>query len=166
MARMIYAAMPESAELQAAIGRVAVRRGQMDLVLRMTIKSICEVSPEEARRATVGIMSGQLRKRIEQLAKKRIGDGPALLRLQSLLHQCRDASERRNGLLHGVFARELDGPELFLPDGGDPGPVPTVSELDALAADLEAVTKKLNFARLDGFLKDAIEQSKPIKAGS
>jgi hypothetical protein len=163
--RMIYMAMPKRATIQAAIGRVAVRHGQMDHVLRMTIKSICEVSPQEARRATAGVMSGKLRERVEHLARKRFGDCPALLRLQALLKQCRQASEERNRLLHGVFAQELDGPELFMGDG-EPGPMPTLRELNALAAEMDVVTKELNDARFGGFLSDAIKQSKPIKAGA
>ena len=165
MAKMIYFATPESQELQAAIGRVAARHGQMDFILRMTIKSICEISPQEARQATAGVMSGQLRERVEKLARRRFGDGPFLLRLQALLHKCRIASEERNKLLHGVFARELDGDDVFLGDG-DPGPLPTVPELNALAAELKAVTDELNHARLEGFLKQAIEQSRPIRAGN
>jgi hypothetical protein len=55
----------------------------------------------------------------------------------------------------------MDGSELFLGDG-EPGPIPTVPELDALAAELEAVTNELNHARLEGFLREAIENSKPI----
>jgi hypothetical protein len=165
MAGMIYFAVPESPELQAAIGRVAARHGQMDFVLRMTIKSICEVSPQEARRATAGIMSGLLRERVERLARKRFGDGPALVRLQSLLYKCRVASDERNTVLHGVFARELDGGEIFLGDG-EPGPLPTLPQLEALELQLKTVTDEINQARLEGFLKEAIEQSKPIKAGS
>jgi hypothetical protein len=162
---MIYMAMPERPKIQAAIGRVAIRHGQMDFVLRMTIKSICEVTPKEARLATAGLMSGKLRERIEQLAKKRFGDGPALVRLQALLRRCRQAADERNRLLHGVFAKELDGPELFMGDG-EPGPMPKLQELNALATEMNAVTNELNRARLDGFLAEVIKQSKPIKAGS
>jgi hypothetical protein len=136
----------------------------MDFLLRMTIKSICEVSPQEARRATAGIMSGQLRERVEKLARKRSGDGPALVRLQALLYKYRLASDERNKVLHGVFARELDGDDVFLGDG-DPGPLPTLKELEDLEMQLKAVTDELNHARREGFLKEAIEQSKPIKAG-
>jgi hypothetical protein len=165
MAGMIYFAVPESPELQAAIGRVAARHGQMDFVLRMTIRSICEVSPQEARRETDRIMSGKLREEIEELARKRFGEGPALVRLQELLCKCRLASDERNKLLHGVFARELDGDDVFLGDG-NPGPMPTLPELEYLEARLKTATDELNNARLDGFLKEAIEQSKPINAES
>jgi hypothetical protein len=164
--RMIYMAMPEDSELQAAIGRVAVRHGQMDHILRMTIKSICEVTPQEALLATNGSMSGQLRQRIEKLARKRFGDGPALVKLQAILRRCQKLSGQRNKLLHGVFARELDGPDLFLEDGYDPGPPPTVPELDALCSELDVVINELNLARIEGFLQEALTQSKPIKAGS
>jgi hypothetical protein len=120
---MVYMAMPRGLNLPAAIGRVGVRHGQLDFILRMTIKSICEISPKEARRATARVMSSKLRERVESLAKKRFGDGPALLRLQALLERCRRTSEERNKLLHGVFARELDGSDLSMEDG-DPGPLP------------------------------------------
>jgi hypothetical protein len=117
--RMICMAMPEDPALQADIGRVRVRHGQMDFILRITIKSVCEVSAKDARIGTAGTMSGQLRKRVEQLTRKRFGDGPA----------------------------------------------PTVQELDALEAEIAAITNELTRARFDGFLKEPIGASKPIKPG-
>ena len=162
---MVYMAMPRNSKLQAAIGRVAVRHGQLDFILRMTIKSIREISPKEARKETARVMSGKLRERVENLARKRFGDGPALRRLQELLERCRRTSDERNMLLHGVFARELDGPDLFMGDG-DPGPLPKVRELNALAKELDDLTNELNHARFEGgFIYEAIKQSKPIKAG-
>jgi hypothetical protein len=161
---MIYMAMPEGTKLQAAVGRVSIRHGQMEFVLRMTIKSLCEVSPEEGRLATARLTGRELRERIEALAKKRFQDGTVLARLQALLERSRQASKERNELLHGVFAKELDGDELFMGDG-DPGPLPKLAELNALATRMADLTKELNLARLDGFLSEAIRQSKPFKVG-
>ena len=36
-------------------------------------------------------------------------------------------------------------------------PIPTVAELEALATTFEAVGQELNIARLEGFLKEALE---------
>jgi hypothetical protein len=44
--------------------------------------------------------------------------------------------------------------------GREFGPIPTVAELEAVADDLAQIAKDLNLARLDGFLRDAIEGSR------
>jgi hypothetical protein len=154
--------IPKSPKLQAAIGRVAILHGLMELVLRMTIKSICEMSPGEAQRTH--ITAGLLLPSIEKVAQKRFGDGPAVDKLQTLLDRCRVLSKERNKLMHSVFARASDGVEVFL-GSGDLEPLSTVQRLDTLATEIKAVTDKLNHARRKGFLKKAIEQSKPIKLG-
>ncbi|MEA2780953.1 MAG: hypothetical protein QOK29_2497, partial [Rhodospirillaceae bacterium] len=82
------------------------------------------------------------------------------LRLQAILEQCRLLSTRRNELLHGLFAAELDGEEVFRAAGLRFRPAPKMAELDELAADLETVTGQLNTARLDGFLSEAIAATK------
>jgi hypothetical protein len=42
--------------------------------------------------------------------------------------------------------------------------IPTVAELDAVADQLHLVANDLNFARLDAFLKDALERSATARA--
>ena len=52
MAWLIYMLMPEDPAVLAAVGKIALRHGQLDHVLRMTIKSLTGVSMNEALDAT------------------------------------------------------------------------------------------------------------------
>jgi hypothetical protein len=157
---MITFAMPEDQALLAAIGKAAVRHGQLDYGLRMTVKSIAGVSIGEALDATERTPSGQLRQRIAKLAKRRFGESATLVRLQALLTRARRATDRRNALLHGLFAAELDGRPLHRSDGKNWGDLPAVKDLEDLADELFAVLGELNRERLDGFLHRALQETR------
>jgi hypothetical protein len=94
-------------KILAAIGAIALRHGQLDNALRMTIKDLTGVDQTEALDATVRDGSGELRERIRKLARQRLGDGAALVRLQALLTRVRRATDKRNELMHAVWGVEL-----------------------------------------------------------
>ena len=87
-----FLVMPEDSELMAAVGAASVRHGQLDHVLRLTVKTILGLSPREALLATDRQTSSELRKRVRLLAKQRAGDGEHLARLDALLARSRHAS--------------------------------------------------------------------------
>jgi len=122
----------------------------------MTIRTLAEVSIEEALDATAFVGSGALRDRIQKLARSRLGEGQALLKLQAILERCRRATEKRNDWIHSIWARELDGdPQLRTSDHKWTKP-PGVEELQALADEIGRLTEELNRARLDGFIFEAL----------
>jgi hypothetical protein len=83
--RFIYPDVPEDPDLLRALATVGIRHTHLDHMLRMTIKTLTNVTPREALDATSVTGSAALRKRIWKLAKTRIGDGTALVRLEALL---------------------------------------------------------------------------------
>jgi hypothetical protein len=85
MAWMIHMAIPEDQAILAAVGKIALRHGQLDHVLRMTIKSLTGVSANEAIDATARQGSRKLRERIRKLARRRLGEGVALVQLEAIL---------------------------------------------------------------------------------
>jgi hypothetical protein len=107
--RMVTFHIPEDPALLAAFGTVGLRHSQLDHMLRMTIKSLSGVSIPEAMDATMFQGSKMLRSRITKLAKSRLGEGKAFIQLQALLERCRRATEKRNALIHNVWAREMGG---------------------------------------------------------
>ena len=158
--RIITFHVPSDERLLAAFGEVALRHEHMNHILKMTIKSLTGVTLGEALAATMFESSGQLRERVRKIARKRLGEGAALVKLQALLANCRRLTERRNELVHGLWAQELDG-EAHVRDGyGGTKPLPTVEELRTLARELEQLAGHLNFERLEGFLRQALEPSK------
>lgn len=156
--KMISFHVPTDQSLLSAFGEVALRHEHMNHILKMTIKSLTGVTPGEAIAATMFESSAQLRDRVRKIARKRLGDGAALVRLQALLGHCKRLTERRNELVHGLWAQELDGEAHVRDAYGGTKPLPTADELLALAREMEQLTGQFNFERLEGFLKQALER--------
>lgn len=152
--------IPEDRELLAALGIITLRHSHLDHILRMTVKTLSEVSIEQAKDATAFEGSGVLRHRIRKLAKRRLGEGAALIQLQALLECCRRATEKRNILIHNIWAQELDGEPKVQTQNHKWEPLPTIDELNALSTELSSLASELNNARLDGFLSQALAVTK------
>ena len=153
---MIYPGLPEDQEVLIAIGKIALRHGQLDYALKMAVRSLSGITISEALDATARQSSRELRERVRRLARKRLGEGEVLVRLDAILERSRQAAEKRNELLHGLWAHELDGEPVIRTQGHEFRPIPAVVALEAVADDLSRVAKDLNHARLDGFLRDAL----------
>lgn len=157
--------LPEDERLLAAVGRVAILNSLLDRILRMTVKSIEGITIEQALDATRGQGASELRKTIRKLAQKKLGMCSELMRLRAILGRAERATDHRNELIHRVWSQRLDGDAGLLDDRGHLMPIPTVGELDARAAELQAVAKELNDARLEGFLKEALDRILPRRVG-
>ena len=156
-AKMVTFHVPSDERLLSAFGEVALRHEHMNHILKMTIKSLTGVTPAEALAATMFESSAQLRDRVRKIARKRLGEGAALVKLQAILANCKRLTERRNELVHGLWAQDLDGDAHVRDAYGSTRPLPTVEELRALARELEQLTGQLNFERLEGFLRQALD---------
>jgi hypothetical protein len=105
--------------------------------------------------------SSALRGRIRKLAKQRLGEGTPLLKLQALLERAQRCTARRNELLHSVCGREIEETAAQLRNNDHTWKsYPNVSELNDLATELDAVTNELNEARLEGFIRRAMDERK------
>ena len=161
MASFVYFHVPADRALLAALGEMALRHEHLSHVLRMTIKSLANLRPEEALDATAYDGSRQLRERVRKLARQRLGEGEPLLKLQALLERCNRATDKRNELMHGIWAQELDGEPVRRGNDHTLHPLPTVPELEALSHEIDDLTKTLNTARLEGFLAQAMAKHAP-----
>lgn len=155
-ARFVSFHVPQDQELLAAFGEVALRHEHMNHILRMTIKSLAGLTPAEALAATRYESSRQLRDRAKVLARKRLGEGRPLLKLQAMLNTCGSLTDKRNNLVHGLWAKELDGDAHVRDAEGCARPLPMLQELRQLAKEIEDHTKIFNFERLEGFLAKAL----------
>lgn len=153
---MITFHVPDDKDLLAAFGEVTLRHEHLNHILRMTIKTLARLTPEEALDATAYDGARQLRKRIRKIARKRLGEGETLLKLQALLERCKRATDKRNELIHGIWAKELDGEPLRRAADHTWHPLPSAKELLELAEELRTLTETLNGARLEGFLSEAL----------
>jgi hypothetical protein len=143
------------AEFLRALGEASVRHGHLDHILRMTIKTLTGLSVQDALDATERDTSSMLRRRVRKLARQALGEGKALLALEAILERCNRAARLRNDLIHGLFAKELDGEEVVR-HGEEWIPPPTKEKLEVLARDLELLVNQLNHERLHGFLAEAL----------
>jgi hypothetical protein len=156
--KMITFHVPDDKELLAAFGEIALRHEHLNHILRMTIKSLADLTPAEALAATKYEGSRQLRDRIRKIARRRLGEGAPLLKLQAILTNCEKLTNKRNELVHGLWAQELDGEAQVRDAYGNSRPLPTSLELLELAKEIEQLTGHLNFERLQGFLKQALSE--------
>jgi hypothetical protein len=148
--------VPGDQELLAAFGEVALRHEHLNHILRMTIKTLSQVSVQEALDATVYTGSRELRERIKKLARQRLGEGTALLKVQAMMQQCERVTQKRNELIHSVCAMEVDGEAHLRRADQTTRLLPTIQELAELSTEIESLTKSLNLARLEGFLLEAL----------
>jgi hypothetical protein len=145
-----------SARVLSAIGKVAVRHGQLDYALRMMVRTLTGVSIDDALAATEGTMSRDLRQRVRQLALKKFGDGTVLIRIDALLQRASAATQRRNELLHGLWVNELDGEPMFRNKGAAFERSPRIKDLTSVADALAKIRDDFNEARLHGFIAQGL----------
>jgi hypothetical protein len=155
--------VPTDAEVLKAIAIVTLRHNQLDHMLKYVLKSIAAVTIEEAFDATLHDGSWTLRERLRKLARRRLGDGTALVKFQALLGRCERATEKRNDLVHSVWEQDASGGETRVRDRNSAAKAPpTAEELNALGEELHQLAFELNEARLGGFLSEALEAKKPV----
>jgi hypothetical protein len=150
--------MPHESILQ-ALGKISLLHSRLDHILKMTLKTLAEVRVAQALDSTAFESSSSLRGRIKTLARKRLGEGKALIRLQALLERSRRATEKRNELVHSVWAREEDGAETSaaaILACREWKPMPTVADLETLATELNTLIVELNQARV-GFIQEEMK---------
>ena len=153
--------VPEDKDLLAILGEITLRHKHLNHILKMTIKTLANLKPAQAIDALKYTGSSELRKRINKLAKNRLQEGQALLKLQAILTRAERLTEQRNKLIHGLWAQELDGVSGLHIVPGEIEPIPSIDKLNQLACDIKTLTEELNQERLEGFLKIALDE-KPI----
>lgn len=156
---MIMFYVPEDKELLSILGEITLRHEHMNHILKMTVKSLANLTPAQAIDALKYTGSGELRKRVNKLAKNRLREGEALLKLQAILIRAERLTEQRNKLTHGLWAQELDGESGLHTVPGEIEPLPSLEKLKQLASDIQSLTEELNRERLEGFLKMALDEN-------
>jgi len=84
--------LPTDERLLGALGRIAILNSHLERVLRMTIKSIENMTSEQALDATRRLGARELRKIIIKLAKKKLGEGSELMRLRAIIGRAERAA--------------------------------------------------------------------------
>ena len=116
-------------EHAAAFGKVAIYHANLDHALKLMVKSLCDLEPKEALRATSRQGSSALRERIRKLAYQRFGEGTALVKLDALLCEARLVTDERNHALHSVLAETRDGEVVWVDERSGHRPAATREQL-------------------------------------
>jgi hypothetical protein len=145
-------------EILRALGRVAARHGFLNHVLIRTIKTLARMSIQEADTKFARYGNARLRELVEKHASQRLGEqAEATVKLLALLAEAKSVTEKRNLVVHALWARDMDSDERILIDGGSNLAPPTATEIDQLATEILAVATTINNARLRGFLHEALQ---------
>ena len=155
--------VPNDPEILAAIAEVTLRHSHLDHMLRMMVKSLTGVDVRTAISATYRLGSARLRDRVRRLAKKRLGDGRDLIRLEDILNRCAILTSKRNRLTHNIWAQQVGetelGEQMVQNDDLEWESIPTVGDIQVLANGIRVIQEEMNNARLNGWLRDAIERT-------
>src|SRR3569833_64039 len=150
--------LPDAPGLLEAAGRVALAHVQLELMLRMTLKTISGLSVKDALDATQNTKSWELRKLIVGLFKEKTADKTRRLELAAILGRCEKLSGKRNHLLHNAWAISHDGSIVAKGINHAWGQAATATDLNQLAQEIGNEVNALNQARLNGFIRTALDE--------
>lgn len=159
-ARILSLEIPADVDLLQAAGRVAFAHGQLEHVLRMTVKSLTGLSVQEALDATASMKVYELRDKIKKLFRQRTRDESAKSKLDALLNKAKRLSDKRNTLIHRPWAKDSQGRWVVKEEDHQWGQPPSVEALNQLADEIHRTAIELNTARLSGFVKEVASGSR------
>lgn len=139
---------------------VTVCHAHLDYMLQMTIKTVAGLTAVEAQAATADQTSSEMRKRLRQLAKQRLGEGVPLCKLDALLSRARDATYERNRLVHGLCIADKEGKLHLKGKGAKAETYPDALKFIGLVEEITQIVSDLDHCRRKGFLKEALEKKK------
>src|SRR5690349_746374 len=107
------------AKICEGFGAIAIRAAQLDHALRLCFKDFCGITLREALEGTADDTASELRRRLKRLSRQRLGEGGPLVRFHALLTRAREASSRRNHVLHAVVVTPIELGETSEPSDED-----------------------------------------------
>lgn len=138
-------------EIALTVGRITIRHGQLDHVMRLAIKRMLGISIDDPgyASATKG-MSKDLREKVMKRASERYVDEPEKLELmESLLDQAESVTRIRNRLTHSVWM-QVEGQPPMMYDKDGRYSIPTIGELQVIERQLDIMQRVLNILTQPG----------------
>lgn len=142
----------EYPELLSVLGMLAVSHGNLEMIQIMCLKTLEELSADEAIKNYRQKPASDLRKRIHEIIKPDLEGGEpinkAAQRIEKLVNKARCVSEQRNDLIHCFWGKH-EGHWVVSPDETQWNPMPDVAVVKDLSLRILQVTNELNSERLD-----------------
>ncbi len=160
---MLELTIPNSPDLMEALGRMAIAYTLLELVLRYTVKTLSGLSIEEALEATSKERIAETRQRVRRLFVEKKPTAIETTKLDALLGKASRLTEKRNGYLHSAWSVSPAGRAIIKTEDHSWGTAPNKDEVEGVASELFELSKKINSARLDGFIHE-VAQRQPLNA--
>jgi hypothetical protein len=143
-------------EVMAELGRLVIMQGHLEYVLKMTFKSLQDISIVEALQRTNKATGKALREKVEKLAREKLIEGEALEQLLNLIERAWKAAEIRNQFVHNVWAR-VNFDQLHLQNNNHSWrKAPTKNEIENLTTEISNIVCVLNESRLSGIIAEKL----------
>ena len=135
------------------IGAIVIKHGQLEHVQKIALKRLLKITIHDERyvHEVQGLLSRDLRKKIDAHIKTSALDQPTKVQLVKLLKEARRVSTERNKLVHSVWSRELRNnaregrrPLMLRDKGNAPVSIPSIADLRKLASEIDIVRNQLN----------------------
>lgn len=153
-------AIPTKPGLIEALGRLAIAHTHLELILRYTVKTLSELSVTEALDATNRNRISDVRNKIKRLFKEKKPLPSEEVQLDALLGESTRLSQERNDYLHSAWSETESGEALLKQENYQWGPAPSQSEVDHIASSILQLGRKINDARLHGFISQVVKRHK------
>jgi hypothetical protein len=150
---------PNRPELQAALGRLVIAHTHLEWILRYTVKTLSGLpkSLDPTKRKSISF----LRKKSKRLFKKHHPSAAEKSRLDELLEKAKLLSEKRNSFLHRAWAKAPEGQAILHGEGLQVEAAPSDAAIERVTSDILALGKKINYARLHGFIHEVVQRQPP-----
>jgi hypothetical protein len=136
------------------LGRLVVAHGNLEMVQIMCLKILEKLEPDEAVKKYRGTQASKIRKKICNCIDTSSLAANDKEEIDKLISKARDLSDQRNSLLHRFWGT-IDGKWLTSPDEAKWEPLPNHAVIEDLTERIQALTKKINYSRMEGKILQA-----------
>ncbi len=153
--------VPNRPQLLEALGRLAIAHTHLEGTLRYTVKTLSGLSGPKSLDPTKRKSISFLRKKVKRLFKKNNPSAAERSRLDELLEKAKLLSGKRNSYLHRAWLETPEGQTVLHAEGLQVEAAPSEAAIERVASDILALAKKINYARLYGFIHEVVQRQSP-----
>ena len=153
--------VPNRPELLRALGRLTIAHTHLERILRYTVKTLSGLSGPKSLDPTKRKSISFLRKKVKRLFKQNNPSAAEKSRLDELLEKAKLLSEQRHSYLHRAWSEAPEGQAVLHGEGLQVEAAPSEAAIERVASDILALAKKINYARLHGFIHDVVLRQPP-----
>src|SRR6185295_6420691 len=102
-----------------------------------------------------------IRKRIKKRFKKHNPSAAETYRLDERLEKAKLLSGKRNSYMHRAWSETEAGQAILQGEDLQLGPAPSEAAIERVASEIFTLGKKINDARLHGFIHDVVQRQPP-----